>query len=373
MSASQLPAGCFVTLQKPALQDVIDHLKGAGYRVIGPTVSQAAVVYSDLDSITQLPVGYVDEQEGGHYRLKQVADGSYFAYVVGPHTLKQFFFPPRTTVLETIRYKGQWQVHAAAPPPKPLAFVGVRGCDLHALKVLDRVLLEGPYPDTDYRARRENAFILAVNCGRAAATCFCSSMETGPAVTEGADLGLFELRDRFVIEVCSERGGAVVAAAAWRPSTSREVAEAEHLPRQAEQGMKRKMNTSGIVELLMDNLESERWGEIAGRCLACGNCTMVCPTCFCSTVEDHSSLSGERATRERLWDSCFTEEHSYVNSGTVRKATAARYRQWLTHKLATWHEQFGTSGCVGCGRCITWCPVGIDLTAEVAAFQGASS
>ncbi|MFO0845875.1 MAG: 4Fe-4S dicluster domain-containing protein [Gemmataceae bacterium] len=373
MSTTQLPAGCFVTLEKPALQAILDQLKAMGYRVIGPTLSQAAVVYADLESVTQMPIGLADEQECGRYRLNRTGENSYFAYVVGPHSLKQFLFPPRTPLLETIRYKGKWVAQAPPPPPKPFAFVGVRGCDLHALRVLDRVFLEGSYPDTDYHARRANAFLLAVNCGRAAATCFCTSMGTGPAVGPGADLGLFELPDRFVIEVCTDRGGEVVAAAPWRPSTTREVAEAEHLPRKAERDMPRKLDPRGLRDLLLGQLESDRWDAIADRCLACANCTMVCPTCFCSTVEDHSSIDGTATRRERVWGSCFTEEHSYMNSGTIRKATRARYRQWLTHKLATWIDQFGTSGCVGCGRCITWCPVGIDLTAEVAAIRGASS
>ena len=121
----------------------------------------------------------------------------------------------------------------------------------------------------------------------------------------------------------------------------------------------------GIRDLLYDNLEHPRWSDTAGRCLSCGNCTMVCPTCFCSTVEDVTDVSGTQAERVRHWDSCFTSEHSYIHGGATRVTTKARYRQWLTHKLASWIDQFGTSGCVGCGRCITWCPVGIDITEEV--------
>jgi ferredoxin len=92
---------------------------------------------------------------------------------------------------------------------------------------------------------------------------------------------------------------------------------------------------------------------------------MACPTCFCSSVEDTSDLTGEHAERWQKWDSCFNPDFSYIHGGEVRKTTASRYRQWMTHKLSTWFDQFGTSGCVGCGRCITWCPVGIDLTEEV--------
>ena len=127
--------------------------------------------------------------------------------------------------------------------------------------------------------------------------------------------------------------------------------------------------THGLRELLQDSLEHPRWDEVAERCLTCGNCTMVCPTCFCTTVEDVTDLTGEQAERWRAWDTCFSLDHSYVHGGSVRPTGRSRYRQWMTHKLGTWWDQFGTSGCVGCGRCIAWCPVGIDITEEAAALR----
>jgi formate hydrogenlyase subunit 6/NADH:ubiquinone oxidoreductase subunit I len=370
MSASPPPRGCFVRIDKPALQAVIDRLKEWGYRVIGPTVAQAAVVYADLDSVRQLPIGYVDEQEAGRYRLTKTDQDTYFAYVVGPHSLKNFLFPPRTTVLESVRVGGRWQMAAPAAAVRPLAVLGVRGCDLHALRAQDRIFLGGRFVDPDYQARRADLFLLAVNCGRAAPTCFCPSLGTGPAAGEGVDLSLTELPTHFVIEVGSDRGGAALAAAPWRPCTAPEVADAREVPRQAEGQVRRRLQTHGLRERLLANLEHERWDQVGRRCLACANCTMVCPTCFCSAVHEVGDLAGDAARRERVWDSCFTSEHSYMNSGTVRPSTRARYRQWLTHKLATWVDQFGSPGCVGCGRCITWCPVGIDLTEEAAALQG---
>lgn len=379
MNAGSLPIGCLVRIDKPAFQSIIDALASRGYRVIGPTVAEAAVVYADLHSIAQLPVGYVDEQEGGKYRLISTEPNTYFAHVVGPHSLKNYLFPPRTTLLQSLHLKGSWQITApGVQNERPLAIIGARACDLHALDVQDRVFLHGRYLDPDYAARRHDLFVLAVNCSRAAPTCFCTSMGTGPAVSSSGmaenvpDLALFELPQHFVLEVGSERGGEVLARAAWQPCTAREVAEAQEVPRRAEAQIRRRLETHGIRDRLLDNLEHPRWDEVAGRCLGCANCTMVCPTCFCSSVKEVSDLTGEQTIRERAWDSCFNDEHSYMNSGLVRKTIKARYRQWLTHKLASWIDQFGTSGCVGCGRCITWCPVGIDLTEEVAAISRAA-
>ena len=379
-----LPIGAWVSLEKPRLQELIDLLKQAGYRTVGPRVADAAIVYDELDSASQLPLGVLDEQDGGRYRLNHDPAAGYFDHVVGPHSLKNYVFPPRETLQELVRANGAWQTQPPPDPGPPVAVIGVRSCDLHALEVQDRIFLEGPYVDPAYKARREKLFLVAVNCRRAAATCFCHSMRTGPAVRSGYDLALTELDDRFAIEIGSEQGGRILSAANWTPSTHDDIARARELPRQLEREMHqrpstasapdqprpRSLDTTDIRDLLLGNLNHPRWQQVAERCLSCANCTLVCPTCFCSTVEEVADLTGDHVQRERTWASCFTTEHSHLSSGPVRNSTASRYRQWLTHKLASWIDQFGTSGCVGCGRCITWCPVGIDLTEEVAAIRG---
>lgn len=386
MSLTKLPIGSYVGIEKRQLQRIVDRLREVGYRTIGPQISEGAVVYDELDSVDQLPVGYLDEQDGGKYRLDK-AGHAWFDYVVGPHSLKNFLFPPRETLLELEREEDKWQVREPEDPHTPLAVIGARSCDLHALRVQDRVFLGGQYVDPAYKKRRESLFIVAVNCRRAAATCFCHSMKTGPAVSFGFDLALTELEQHFVVQIGSDQGGKVITAAQWSPCSTTQIDEARRLPEQLDRRMKQRSNetstaapedgprgrhldTSDIHDLLLGNLEHARWNDVAERCLACANCTMVCPTCFCSSVEEVTDLTGDQVRRQRQWDSCFTAEHSYMNSGVVRKTTRSQYRQWLTHKLATWIDQFGSSGCIGCGRCITWCPVGIDLTEEVAAIRG---
>jgi ferredoxin len=364
-----LPVGCFVHLDKPALQGLIDRLHECGYRVLGPTIAQEAVVCGDVRTLADLPLGWTDDQEAGYYRIKRTDSSNYFDCLVGPHSMKNYLFPPRTTLLVSLNVKGDLQVKAAQPAAQPLAFLGVRSCDLHALAVQDRVFLGDRFVDGDYAARRQGLFLVAVNCGRSAPTCFCVSMGTGPAVQGGCDVLLTEMPGHFVVQIGSERGGEMLPGLPWRPCTTAEVAQAQEVPRRAEK-QQRHLDAAGVHDLLLGNLEHPRWDQVAQRCLSCANCTLVCPTCFCSQVQEVTDLTGDEARRERHWDSCFNDEHSYMNSGTVRKSTKSRYRQWLTHKLATWIDQFGTSGCVGCGRCITWCPVGIDLTEEVAALRG---
>jgi ferredoxin len=260
-------------------------------------------------------------------------------------------------------------MHTPEPDPTKFAFLGVRACELAAIAIQDRVFTGGPYVDPVYAKRRQNAFIVAVNCTEAAPTCFCSSMNAGPRCTSGFDLSLTELGDGFVVESGSDAGANLLARLDTEHLRQQQRDAADRARRRAVDQQMRKLDTTDIRELLLGNLQHPRWQEVGSRCLGCTNCTMVCPTCFCSSVEEVSDLSGDHVQRQRRWDSCFNLSFSYMNHGTTRDTIAQRYRQWLTHKLASWQEQFDSSGCVGCGRCITWCPVGIDLTEEVAAIR----
>lgn len=354
---------------KTALQQLFAALQQTGYTVVGPVLDQAAIVYGELGHIDQLPRGWTDVQAPGQYRLEQTGRDTYFDYVVGPHSWKKYLFPSQLTVSAVVPLQNGWQFETPVDHPPMYAFVGVRACEIAAIRVQDRVFLEGTWVDGAYQRRREQAFILAVNCTCSGANCFCVSMKSGPRCSEHFDLALTELESGFVIEIGSERGRDLLAACDTRMATLDELDAAVAARQRAVDQQTKRMDTQGLPQMLMDNLQHPRWQNVGERCLSCTNCTMVCPTCFCSSVEEVPDLNTSRIERQRQWDSCFHEEFSNLNGRPVRDDTAARYRQWLTHKLATWHDQFEMSGCVGCGRCITWCPVGIDLTEEVAALR----
>jgi ferredoxin len=361
-------------IERRALDDLLGSLRRRGFKPVGPTVRQGAIVHEELDSAADLPAGWTDVQEGGSYRLARRDDEAVFGHNVGPESWKRLLFQPTLELWRARRSAdGSLEVRADPPEHPRYALIGVRSCDLHAIAAQDRIFMEGAWADPDYSSRREGAFIVAVNCGQAAATCFCVSMGTGPRVDSGFDLALTELLDagghRFLVEVGSERGGEVLNELPSQPAEARDAEAAERVSERAASQMGRTLDTTDIRDLLYRNREHPRWDEVADRCLSCGNCTMVCPTCFCSSVDDTTDLSGEEATRVRRWESCFSLEHSYLSGGHVRSSTKARYRQWMTHKLASWIDQFGSSGCVGCGRCITWCPVAIDITEEAAAIR----
>ena len=360
-------------IEPEAIDGLVAALHARGFRVLGPTVADGAIVYDEIASAAELPIGWTDEQDGGSYRLRRRDDGARFGYAVGPHSWKGVLFPSRLRLWQA-RSDEEGAVEVVPEPPaeERVALLGVRSCELHAIAMQDRVLQGGAHRDEDYAARRAGVFVVAVDCGTPAGTCFCVSMGTGPKVDAGYDLLLTEILEgehRFLAEAGTEQGAEVLAQLPRRAATVEDLAAAGAVVAEAACTMGRELETEGIHDLLLSNLDHPRWEEVAQRCLTCGNCTMVCPTCFCTSVEDVTDLAGGETERHRVWDTCFSLEYSYIHGGSVRQSGSSRYRQWATHKLATWIDQFGTSGCVGCGRCITWCPVGIDITEEVAAIR----
>ena len=365
-------------LDLAGLQALIDTLGHQGYTVIGPTVRDGAIVNAPISSLDDLPRGIGDEQEAAHYRLRERADEALFAFAAGAQSAKPVLFPPDELLWrsrrtdDTTEIEIERETKPASGPP--YALIGVRSCDLRAIQMHDQILLERTAADFHYAARRAESFVVAVTCTDPAGTCFCASMNTGPSPRGGYDLALTELysdgEHRFVVVVGTDRGAQVLAEVAPATATDDDVAAAERVTTEAAGRMGRELQTDGLKYLLYANAESPHWDEVAARCLSCTNCTLVCPTCFCTSVEDVTDLTGVDAERHRVWDSCFSEEFSYIHGGSVRESTRSRYRQWITHKLAAWEDQFGSFGCVGCGRCITWCPAGIDITAEAAALRG---
>jgi ferredoxin len=377
-------------LDNGGLQALIDVLIGRGYTVVGPTVRSGAIVNAPISSVDELPRGWGDEQEAAHYRLRRRDDQALFGFAAGAQSAKPVFFPTDELLWRGRRSAdgrafevGGDEGDAAGADSEPghggpYALLGVRSCDLSAVGIHDSVLAGRGFADAHYASRRAGAFVVAVACSDPGGTCFCVSMGTGPKPEQGRgapfDLSLTEVTDgrhRFVVEVGTDRGGEVLAEAGAEPAATADLDAAAYVTEQATRRMGRRLDTAGIKELLYASVDSPQWDDVASRCLSCTNCTMVCPTCFCTSVEDVSDLSGAETSRHRVWDSCFNSDFSYIHGGSVRESPKSRYRQWMTHKLASWQDQFGSSGCVGCGRCVTWCPAAIDITAEAAALRGA--
>jgi len=361
-------------LTREDLGALFDALAADGRAIFAPTARDGAIVYGRARGPDDLPAGLIESQAPGRYRLIDRGRGgdgeALFAHTLGPDSPKRFLHPPRLRLFTAARRGEGFAITEGPDLPRRLALIGPRACDLAAVAIQHRALVEVG-EDPHYAARREALFIVAVQCVRAGDACFCPSMGGGPRLTAGFDLALTEIIDgeghRFVLEIGSPAGATLAERLPLTPAPASDAPEAAAA--RAEAQITRRLNTRGLRERLLASLESTAWDAIAERCLGCAGCTMVCPTCFCTTVQDTTRLTGE-ADRTRTWDSCFHLDFSYIHGGPVRPGLGPRYRQWLTHKLATWGDQLGTPGCVGCGRCATWCPAGIDIVQEATAIAG---
>jgi sulfhydrogenase subunit beta (sulfur reductase) len=368
MNERNLTIGSTVALPKAAIDLLLADLRADGYQTIGPRLQDESIVYKPVESLQDLPRGILSEQAPASYRILRTGRERYFDFIPAAQSWKQFLFPPRHLLFNG-KMEGHWQIQPNDDPPSRFALVGVRACELAAIAIQDRVFLRPDFTDPVYRARRAGLFILAVNCLHPNATCFCVSMGTGPRNRDGFDLCLTEMDDLFLLEAGSELGLSLLLRRNYElPSAFIKTTASQALDQAAGQ-MGRSLDTTDLPGLLTGHLEAERWSQVAKRCLSCANCTQVCPTCFCWDAVDQTDVTGKLTRRERLWDSCFNPNFSYVFGGNTRPNIRSRYRQWLTHKMGQWKAQFDVLGCVGCGRCITWCPVGIDLTEEVAAIR----
>ena len=363
-------------ITKNDLQTLLDILNQS-YQCVGPSVSEQTLIYSSISKLSQLPLGYTDQQKPGEYHLLHNTDcKDFFSITTGAQGVKPWLFKAQEKLWTVSKQDGRIQFNSQLTDDKPLAILGLRACDLAALKLQDQHFLQQQFQDPYYAGHRDNLFIIAVNCHRSTETCFCVSTGDGPEIKEAYDLLLTELEHDFIIQSGSSAGQDVLDVLAQQV-TLKTVTEQQALEKQqrlnAAAQQSRALPDRPIAQLLSHRLNHQQWNKIAERCLSCGNCTMVCPSCFCHSEYDEPELDLQTSHHFRQWDSCFTTEHSYIAGFHFRKETRQHYRQWLTHKFAFWHEQYGRSGCTGCGRCISWCPVAIDVTEELAVLCQESS
>lgn len=348
-----MPAADF--LPRSCLPALFDLLQQQGYTLVGPQAIDGAILYRPLRHPDQLPAGIEQIQQPGQYRLIRTDSPRLFSWANGPQALKPLTFTPRETLWRSeLNADGSIRFHEVIASPSPTAVIGVRGCDLTALALQDRHFADDPY----YQTRRASLLLIAVDCSHPADTCFCASTGDGPDAKTGHDLALIELDHGYRVRAGSERGQALMEHLPLERSTQRhrEQAVSQH---QLACRQQRQLPAFEPAKLIHQG-QHLAWDEVADACLSCGNCTSVCPSCFCFSESEVPELDGKRSDHQRQWDSCFSEGHSYIHGHRFRPDTKGRYRQWLTHKFGSWVEQYGRSGCTGCGRCISWCPVGID-------------
>lgn len=336
-----------------------------GYHTVGPQLREGTLVFDSLNSVEQLPKGIHDQQAPALYRLKQSDSARFFAWANGPQAIKPFVFAPRETLWRSQRDEsGKLTFEESELDTKPTAIIGARPCDVAALYIHDKHFLQQEKVDPYYQKRREQLLLIVVNCTHPAETCFCASTGDGPQAHYGFDLALTELDSGFLVEAHNQRGCKLIEQLPLTAATEAQQQSAQQALEQAASQQQRQLPTGNLNEALFNNLDHPQWQDIGERCLSCGNCTAVCPTCFCHSEGELAALDGDTSEHTREWDSCFSPGHSYIHGITIRADASSKYRQWMTHKLGSWHQQYGRSGCVGCGRCISWCPAAIDFSKE---------
>lgn len=359
-----------IKIKKADLVRFIENLKRS-FILIGPSFENGVITLKEMDS-DHLPAGYRDSQSPGHYRLNR-GDSNIFSFGNGPDSFKRFIFP---TITEVFSFKKMKKGLTITRPPdknETFAFFGMRACDINALKIFKKVFSGLDNPDAFVR---RDFFVIGLNCLYPSENCFCSSLSTGPEIKDDCGMVITELKGHLLIESREERED-FLDGIDWGVATDEDLKEKESVIERCRRMIKKYVNTKDLPLRIYRNSEHSRWSHVSERCLACGNCTQVCPTCFCNSTFDSLNISSLKRTSEgisgkriRVWDSCFSMNFARVHGGNFRPSRRARYRHWLSHKFGYWIDQFGMVGCVGCGRCITWCPVGIDITVELEALGG---
>ncbi|WP_100641648.1 4Fe-4S dicluster domain-containing protein [Alteromonas facilis] len=356
-------------IPRSELEHLLNVLKTLGYSTIAPQVKQDAIVFDFIEGVEQLPWGVEQETAPGRYQLHHTDKQRCFSWNTGPQLFKPWLFQPTQTLWTGVETEHGITFKPAQQDVQKLAFIGARSCDIAALYLHDQHFIHGPYADEHYARQRSQICIVAVNCSQSTQTCFCTSTGDGPEATYGYDVLLDELEEGYLISAKSPTGNEIIEKLATQQAKQTHLSMAQQqLANAANQ--QRQMPTSEDLQKLTQHLSDDQWDKIAERCLACGNCTSVCPTCFCSKQESETDVETGEHGQVRYWDSCFSEQHAYISGKPIRTAISQHYRQWVLHKLANWQVQYGRSGCVGCGRCIDWCPAAIDLVEEVNLMLG---
>jgi sulfhydrogenase subunit beta (sulfur reductase) len=290
---------------------------------------------------------------------------TFTATVMSP---KEILLPQSETLFTYSSTDSAADLEVPSGREKPRLIFGIHPCDVKSLVFLDRIFNEEEYKDVYYLERRKGMVVVSMGCIKPRLTCFCTSVGGGPFSTEGSDLQLVDIGDEYVVQVLSDKGEKLLGKARLEDAGEDKVSLMRRVAEDAEASMAPKLNIDGLKEKLDKMFDDPIWDVLTEKCLSCGVCTYLCPTCYCFDIVDEARVSG--GERIRLWDSCqfplFTLQASGENP---RPTSKERYRQRIMHKFSYLIDNCGRIGCVGCGRCVTECPVNLDIRQIITAIS----
>ena len=331
-------------LKKDRLPGFLERLIGE-QQVFAPVRKGEVILIREIDSPSQVILEYRNAKESP----------------------KSLLFPQREALFRYRAEKGRAEVDVPSGAGKGRVLFGIRPCDARGFLLLDKVF-GGGCRDPYYTDRRSGTVVVSLGCVDPNPSCFCLSMGGGPCSSEGSDVLLLDLGDRYIAEAVSEKGAALLEDQAFEKSDEKSLSLAEKTKKQAEASMQPVAKKENLEEELERLFSDPVWKDLAESCLSCGICTYLCPTCHCFDLCDEAS--GQAGERIRVWDSCqfplFTQQASGFNP---RPSVKERFRQRIMHKLSYLPKSQSMTGCVGCGRCVTECPVNLDIREVMASLS----
>jgi len=284
---------------------------------------------------------------------------------------KDLFFPQTEDVFRFSTEGKEFEVKEKHSPSSKKVIFGLRACDIRSLRLLDLVFAEGEYRDEAYTGRRNKNILITWSCTEPEETCFCTSFDSDPGRPEFGDILAIDLKDGLILEAQSEVGEEILDKAddLLRSAVQNQIKKAERLQLEAKDKVALEVGLDNIKNELSDRFDDPIYEKYASRCLGCGICTYLCPTCHCYDLE--SETWGQEGLRYRCWDSCMFSNYTRLAGGeNPRPTKTERLRNRFLHKLQYFPEMYEQYGCTGCGRCLKYCPVSVDITKFIRQIKG---
>jgi len=281
---------------------------------------------------------------------------------------KEVFFPQSETMFRYEKTGKQHQVTSTEEVERKRVILGARPCDIQAVSLIDQVFSGKEFTDVYYVNKRKATTIIGMACDHPLSTCFCSSMKGGPFHREGSDLFLIDLGEAYLVELLTEKGKTFQKNKFLKEALAKDINLAKEVEEKATPKTDGSLPVAGIEKRLDQMLESPFWERVQEKCIGCRICTYLCPTCHCFDIVDEALTN--KGQRVRNWDSCLSSLYSQETSGhNPRPTNRERTRQRIMHKFNYFPKNFDQIACVGCGRCIIYCPVNFDIRQTIKEIQ----